>query len=80
MKFSRAIFLLGGETSNFKTSLNLSLIHIYRGISCTVVSPELPRENARARKLIVDGEEIDGSFLPYDKIAGKQSVEIKVVY
>ena len=44
------------------------------------MSPELPRENARARKLIVDGEEIDGSFLPYDKIAGKQSVEIKVVY
>lgn len=33
-----------------------------------------------ARKLIVDGEEVDGSFLPYDKIAGKQSVEIKVVY
>ncbi len=57
-----------------------SYTRVYRGISCTVVSPELPRENARARKLIVDGEKIDGSFLPYDKIAGKQSVEIKVVY
>lgn len=57
-----------------------SYTRVYREISCTVLSPALPFENARSKKLIVDGEELDGNFLPYDKIKGKKSVEIKVVY
>ena len=57
-----------------------SYTRIYRGISCTVQSPKLPVENARAKKIIVDGETLDSNFLPYDTIRGKQSVEIVVVY
>ena len=57
-----------------------SYTRVYREISCTVLSTALPFENARSKKLIVDGEELDGNFLPYDKIKGKKSVEIKVVY
>lgn len=50
------------------------------GISCVVHSPKLPAENARAKKIIVDGETLDSNFLPYDMIRGKKSVEIEIVY
>ncbi len=57
-----------------------SYTRVYHGISCVVHSPKLPAENARAKKIIVDGETLDSNFLPYDMIRGKKSVEIEIVY
>lgn len=57
-----------------------SYSRIYRGIKCNVISESLPVENARAKSLTVDGKNIEGNFVPYDLIKGKESVTIKINY
>lgn len=53
---------------------------MYRGIKCNVTSGKLPCEGARSTALIVDGEKIDGNFIPFDKIKGKKEVNIEIIY
>lgn len=57
-----------------------SFKRIYRGIICEVVSPKIPYKGARATNLTVDGESINGTFIPYSMLKGKQTVKIRVYY
>lgn len=57
-----------------------SFKRIYRGIACEVVSPKIPYKGARATTLTVDGESINGTFIPYSMFKGKQAVKIMVNY
>ena len=57
-----------------------SYTRIYRGIKCEVSSPKLPKVGAEAKALVVDGEEINGTFIPFDKLSGKKSVKIEIKY
>ncbi len=52
----------------------------YRGIDCHLNVGKLPYENARAKALIVNGQRLDGSFIPYEMIMGAKKVNIEVVF
>ena len=48
----------------------------YRGIVCHLKVGKLPAKNARAKALRIDGERIEGTFLPFEKMRGKKQIEI----
>ena len=52
----------------------------YRGIVCHLKAGKLPEPNARAKALVVDGQRIEGNFIPYDLIKGKDRIEIQVEF
>lgn len=57
-----------------------SYTRIYRGIKCEVSSPKLPKVGAEAKALVVDGEKINGTFIPLKMLSGKKSVKIEIKY
>lgn len=52
----------------------------YNGTKCTLKVGKLPTENARAKALVVNGEKIDGTFIPNDKLKGLETATIEVVF
>ncbi|MBR7159881.1 MAG: glycosyl transferase [Clostridia bacterium] len=52
----------------------------YQGVDCHVKVGKLPTPNARAKALKVDGEMIEGNFVPLSMIEGKDKVEIEVIF
>lgn len=52
----------------------------YNGINCTLKVGKLPKEGVRATALVVNGEKIDGNFIPLEKIKAQKDVTIEVVF
>lgn len=53
---------------------------IYRDIKIEVVSGKLPQEGARSKALLLNGEKIEGNFVPVAMLEGKKDVRIEVLY
>lgn len=52
----------------------------YRNIECHLTVGKLPCENARVKFLLIDGEKIEGNFIPYDMIKDKSRIEIEAKF
>mgnify|MGYP003510577740 FL=1 len=56
------------------------MTRVYRGVKCHLTVGKLPCENARVKAAVVDGEKIEGNYIPFAKIEGKEKVEITVEF
>ena len=48
----------------------------YRGTECVLTVGKRPTPGAKVKALLVDGERIEGNFLPAKLLKGKQQVRI----
>ena len=52
----------------------------YRGTACHLVVGKRPTANAKVKALVIDGQKMEGSFIPASLLENKERVTIIVIY